>query len=410
MLLGVAALALAGWFGPLSHGRAVSYEIVDTPLYLDYAQGIVDGSWPYRDVEVEYPPLAFAPMLAARPFGSEERSYTHAYRREMGLLAALLAVAAACLALAQGLGRTSAAAAGTVAALAPVAVGSVVATRFDLWPTLLVALALVALAAGRVRVGAVLLALGAAAKLWPVVLLPLLLAGALRRGGRREAAAALGWFLVVLALVFGPVAILAPDGLLHSLRVQAGRPLQIESIGATALVAVDAVHDLGSYGVVTGSGSQNLVGPGVDAVTSLLGVLQPLAVLLGVAVGTRLLLRTRHPAEALGPAAAAVLLGTVAFGRVLSPQFMVWLIPVVAALAVARAPLERLAAGVLVGALVLTNIEFPHRYWSLGRDLDPGTAAVVLARDGLLVAAYALAVAACLRPLEATARRAALRR
>jgi hypothetical protein len=74
----------------------------------------------------------------------------------------------------------------------------------------------------------------------------------------------------------------------------------------------------------------------------------------------------------------------IAFGKVLSPQFMIWLIPLV--------PLVRskVAQLLLVGALVLTQVEFPARYWALANDFRPSIAGVVLARDLVLVLLFAL--------------------
>ncbi|HEX6663790.1 MAG TPA: hypothetical protein VF025_08960, partial [Gaiellaceae bacterium] len=79
----------------------------------------------------------------------------------------------------------------------------------------------------------------------------------------------------------------------------------------------------------------------------------------------------------------------IAFGKVLSPQFLIWLIPVV--------PLVRgrrgVAAGALLGAaLVLTQIWFPHRYFRLALDFEPGLSWLLLARDLVLVALTAVLV------------------
>ena len=58
------------------------------------------------------------------------------------------------------------------AALAPLLVGSLILSRYDLWPALLVAAALAALLAGRDGIGWALLGAAVAAKLWPLVIVP----------------------------------------------------------------------------------------------------------------------------------------------------------------------------------------------------------------------------------------------
>ena len=80
----------------------------------------------------------------------------------------------------------------TVGALAlvatfPLLLGSVVLTRFDLYPTALVAGALAALVHRRDRLGFVLLGAAVAVKLFPAVLVPVALGYVWRRRGRREA-------------------------------------------------------------------------------------------------------------------------------------------------------------------------------------------------------------------------------
>ena len=67
----------------------------------------------------------------------------------------------------------------------------------------------------------------------------------------------------------------------------------------------------------------------------------------------------------------------------LSPQFLIWLVPVVPLVA----GLRGLRASVLLAAaLVLTQLWFPSRYWDLARELDPLPSTLVLLRDLVLVA------------------------
>jgi hypothetical protein len=73
----------------------------------------------------------------------------------------------------------------------------------------------------------------------------------------------------------------------------------------------------------------------------------------------------------------------VALGKVLSPQFLIWLVPAVPLVAGLRG---LRASTLLVGALVLTQLWFPSRYWDLARELDALPSFLVLARDVVLVA------------------------
>jgi uncharacterized membrane protein len=279
------------------------------------------------------------------------------------------------------------------AAVAPLLLGSVILSRFDLWPAALVTVALAALVSGRLRLGHALLGLGIAAKLYPAAFVPLGIAFVWKRAGPREALTCLAVALGVVAAVFAPFVILAPAGVWHSLSVQLTRPLQVESLGSALLLGGHHMFGLGLTGE-TSHGSQNLAGNAADWLAVLSAVLQA-GVLIWIWVAFA---RGRGDAEALVASAAAALCAFVAFGKVLSPQFLIWLIPVV--------PLVRgrrgLGASALLGvALVLTQIWFPFRYFRLSLDFEAGLSWVLLARD-LTLAALTMLLVITLRRTTAT--------
>jgi len=77
----------------------------------------------------------------------------------------------------------------------------------------------------------------------------------------------------------------------------------------------------------------------------------------------------------------------VAFGKVLSPQFPIWLIPIVP---LVRGRRGLLACALLAVALLLTQTWFPFRYFRLALDFEPGLSWLLLARDLALVALVAV--------------------
>jgi hypothetical protein len=149
------------------------------------------------------------------------------------------------------------------AALAPLALGSVVLSRFDLWPAALTVGALALLVRGHRRLGFAVLGIATLTKLYPAVLLPLFVAYVWRRSGRRAAILSLGLFAGVVALGALPFVILGPDGFAWSLGRQLSRPLQIESLGSAFLLVAHQAFGLGIT-MRSGHGSQNLVGTGPD--------------------------------------------------------------------------------------------------------------------------------------------------
>ena len=131
-------------------------------------------------------------------------------------------------------------------------------------------------------------------------------------------------------------------------------------------------------GWTSGSGSQNLTGTGAGTLTVLQGVAQVAAVVLvWVAYA-----RGPSTRERLVRYGAASVVAFVAFSRVLSPQFLVWLVLLVP---LVGGPRRRAAMVLTVAACALTAIWFPARYWDLVFDFDPLTSWLVLLRGIVLL-------------------------
>jgi glycosyl transferase family 87 len=374
-------LLTASW-GLLHVGFYDRNQIIDTPVYQHYGERMLDGKVPYRDFAVEYPPAALPVFVL--PALADNEDYKSAFELLMWAAAVAAIVLLGVTLAAVGAGPARLFGATAFAGLAPLALGSVVLTRFDLWPAALVTGALAALVSGRERLGLGVLALATAAKLYPAVLLPLALLWVVRRRGAREAAIAFGAFVAVLAVVVLPFAILSPGGLRDSLSAQLGRPLQIESLGAAFLLAA---HQLGAYDptVVSTHGSQNLAGSLPDALAAVQTALQLVAV---VAVCI-LFARRDGNGNGLLAASTAAVVAFVAFGKVLSPQFLIWLLPLVPLVA---GEVGLTACVLFAGTLVTTQLWFPYRYWHVVALGPAGW--LVLVRDLLLVALVAVLVRA----------------
>ena len=384
----VAAAAVAAFLaGSASLGSVWRGEaaISDVPVYRGYGDAVEGGALPYRDLRLEYPPGALLAFVPPSLVAAGERGYAQAFAALMSLagVAAIVLAAVALTALGAGAGRLALGLAPL--ALSPLLLGPLLLTRFDLLPAAMTAGALAALLRGRDRLGAGLLGAAIAVKLYPLVLLPLLGAWTWRRRGRREALLVLVVCAAAVALVFLPFVVVAPDGVAASLWRQLGRPLQIESLGAGALLALHHAAGLG-LGWESSHGSQNLTGDAATAVAPATSLLQA-AVL--VWLWTRFARGPAQP-ERLVRHAAAALVAFVALGKVLSPQFLIWLLPAVPLVA---PPAGAAAAGLLAAACLLTRGWFPDRYWELVKEFDGRASWLVLGRGLLLVGLLALLAA-----------------
>ena len=396
---GLAIALFVGAWVALHRGFYRHHQIIDTPIYQRYGDAMADGQVPYRDFGLEYPPAALPVFVIPSLLRSQKGNladYRDGFEAEMlvcGLLA-LLFMLSVLLRLDAGPVRLTLALG--LAAAAPLLLGSVVLSRFDLWPAALTVGALAALVAGKDRLGLGVLGLAFAAKLYPAALLPLAVTWVWRRRGRREAVVCAGVFAAVALACFLPFLVLAPHGVWDAVTRQTSRPLQIETLGAGFLLVA---HQVAGVGVTMRSshGSQNLAGAGPDALAVLQTVLQ-LATLLGVWVWF-----ARGPADRdrLVRASTAAVCAFVAFGKVLSPQFLIWLIPLVP---LVRGRRGLAAGGLLAVALVLTQLWFPFRYWDLVRELDPRVSWLVLARDLVLLALLATLVRAVREPARGSSR------
>jgi uncharacterized membrane protein len=227
------------------------------------------------------------------------------------------------------------------------------------------------------------------------VLAPLAVAYVWKREGRREAMRCGAIMAGATAIVVLPFLVLSPGGVWDSLTRQASRPLQIESLGSAVLLAAHQAFGL-DITMDSSHGSQNLAGTLPD-VLAIVQALVQVAVLVAIWVAF-----ARGPAdkERFVLACAAVLTAFIALGKVLSPQFLIWLVPVVV---LAR---RASANAMLAAALVLTQVWFPFRYWDLVRELDPRVSWLVLARDLVLLALLATLVRAVREPARGSSRSA----
>jgi hypothetical protein len=356
------AIAIFVWMVPMrTFSIWTSHQInPDVNLYRVYAARIVHGALAYRDVRIEYPPGATGIFTAAWWIPGH---YVDAFSALM--LACLCVCILGVVATARALGYSPIrqAIAGGVVALCPMAIGSLVAARFDLAVAAVVAWMVYAAVTERWRWMWVLLAAGILIKLVPLALLPLLMIWQAQRVDWRAAWRGVAACLALVALVVLPFAVLAPQGTWYFMAYNLRRPPQIESMASSIFLAAHSIT--GSHvRMGFGFGGLNIEGRNPAILATVLSVV--LAVLvIAIAVRCWQLLAVAHPTravEVLIAGSAATMVSLTVAGKVLSPQYMMWFLPVIPLL---PGRWWRAATATMIVAWLLTQAVFPIHYWSL---------------------------------------------
>jgi len=345
----------------------------DVGTYAEYGRALVlHGRIPYRDFYDEYPPGSVP--LFALPALIWNAHYVLVFKLLMTACGLGFTICAAWTIRRLGLSSWRLA----PIVLAPVLMGPVFLNRYDPLPAFLVSLALVALLRGKERLSGGLLGAGTALKLYPAVVLPL----AVRRV--RSLLGAGAAYFVTAAILVLPFFALAPGGVGYSLWTQIKRHLQIESLGASILLAGSklGIHHVGW---IRGKpGSIDIGGHLADGV----GVLSSLLAVALVLVVAWVFWKGPDDDERMVTAWAGAVAAWVVFGKVLSPQYLTWLVPLVP-LAAGRK--GRWAAVVWFAVLAITQLEYlggrhgqRDQNWSVW---------VLLVRNLGLVAMFALLLA-----------------
>ncbi|MBT2674829.1 DUF2029 domain-containing protein [Streptomyces sp. ISL-14] len=341
-------------------------------IYQGWYEVLRTGTFPLDDVTWQYPPAAALAIL------SPALVFWLDYPSAFFVLAFCADLAVLLLLQYAGLrpGRTLRGA--WVWAVGVPLLGPTVYARYDVMVT---AVAVAALLAGarHPRVMGALTAFGAMLKVWPV----LLLVAARRRGAWASATLTVG----ALAALFA----LAMPGAFAFLTFQRDRGTEVESLGA--LVFHVAWHFGWDGQVLLNYGSVEFLGPHVDVVS------KAALALSGLAFGWLLLWRLRARrflSHTLADAAFVAVLMFVTTSRVISPQYLVWLVGLAAVCLCFRGSRMALPAGLVLAASFVTVLEFPIWFSHVVASDALGITLLFL-RNGLLVLATIVAARALWR-------------
>ena len=338
----------------------------DVKRYFDSASAWLKGGVPYSGFPLEYPPGALPFFALPRLFAETLQdatgpAYSRAFAVEMlafdlGILALLGLLARALVPRDAGGGDIARRARLTVAQLAYVLwtgmLGYLAFERYDLVFACLIAAWLTQSVSGSARhrwAADGLLAVSIWVKMVSVVYLPLYLAylfavdqaaaapvaapQSAQAWLRREGARRTGTVLALVAALVAPFYLLAGDDFFNFLTYHSDRGLQIESMGSSLMLMAHHLFGL-PIGTRFAYGATEVTGAWAPALARISG-----PVLLGVTAWITALLApqlAQASTEAerrrlLVRGVMALTLGLLCANKVFSPQYMLWLAPLVAA-------------------------------------------------------------------------------
>ncbi|MFI9362940.1 glycosyltransferase 87 family protein [Kitasatospora sp. NPDC053057] len=331
------------------------------------------GTFPFDDVTWQYPPGAALVILLP---GLLPWSYLTSFWVICGIADA----AAAALLIRTGLRRGRALTGAWMWVVGVPLLGPMIYNRFDLLVTALTLAGLLALIR-RPAVGGLLLGLGGIVKVWP--LLGLIGTPSGRRTRRSWTLAAATAVSVGFLLAAGM------NGAFGFLAFQKDRGIEVESVGALPLHLARIAG--GWNGRVTMNyGSPEMLGPWVSVISKVM--------MAGTVLGFLWLLlwrftARRRNAATMYDAALCALLIFVVTSRVISPQYLVWLIGVAAVCLTVRGTSQRPVALLILLACPLTLLEFPTMFTQV-LNSEPLAITVLGLRNLLLLTATVLS---CIR-------------
>jgi hypothetical protein len=370
----------------------------DTIRYYEVIQELAKGSRLYAEVPFEYPPLAG--LIITLPTWMTETATIGQYRRafaiEMLIFDAAAFLVVATYAVRRRLGVEPAIAYTAYGAL----LGPLIFDRFDIVVGFLILVA-VMLRRFPWNGGAsmAILVAGSFLKWIPALVAPLLLVFPIRQEPSRFVALTFGGLVATVLLTALSFAMFGAE-LLSSLRYHQARGIEVESTWATI---AHVRYFLGTPLVVeAGYGAQHLAGEAADTLlpwTTPTAVVVMLGVYAAIFRAWQRVDRGSLSDSSMFVRTLAVLLAFLATSRVLSPQFFLWVAPLVPLCFwdPGKQHARRLLALLFAACLGLTTVLFSILFVPLVR-LDPTAVAILAVRNALLLGLFGFVVRELLSP------------
>ncbi len=344
---------------------------------------------PYREVFFEYPPVLMFPILVARIPSETFWGFT----RVLALVISLAYLACLWVAyrLWQHLPAERRLSWPTVLLLSLagiIALGQIYVTRLDVFPSLVVLLAIWKFLERRWLLSAVWVAVGVLTKGYAIVLAPVFWLVLWRQGKYRALAVATATVVTILLLTNIWLGWITDGAYWESFRFHAARGLQIESMYALVPYVGNLLFDVPiNVYVENNSWNIEMVNGGGWLLTA--STILPVVGMMALCFMFWRLIRARGahnvtPLLVVRTATLFVFLFILTF-KVFSPQFLIWLTPLLYLVG----PLHSKAFfATFLGVMLLTQMIWPSLYWLL-EEAHPVGVLMLLARNAGLITLFA---------------------
>jgi hypothetical protein len=339
---------------PIFYGEALKRGIFfDVGIYYDYASKALAGRVPYRDYVVEYPILAFPLFCIPCLIAFDLKSYEILFAGQMLVVNALVLYLVARRVDAEA-GIQSVPARLVWYSVYFFSLSPMVLARYDLAPTALAFAAACWWFTGSNAWGGMAAAAGALMKIFPGVIAGPALVWEVSRLKSSRARGLIA-FSATLAAGIALWAAVGGDRWKESLRYHLVRGIEVGSVYAGLL-------DL--QAALTGSPIKSVVEHSAYHVRSAWSN-RLAASVLPIQVATLFLVLGRSWRTGMKEpirCCASAILALVLTGKVLSPQYLIWLFPFIASL---EGPVGRRARWLFLACCLTTTAIYPHFYWRL---------------------------------------------
>lgn len=348
----------------------------------------MEGSIPYLDFVMEYPPFALPFFVLPRLFTDSLDIYVIVFQVEIFIFNLLGMYLIYRIARRIGKAPWKMLAVYTLAVLA---IGPIVAQQYDAFPAVMVLLSLYCFWTGRHKTSWVILALATMTKIFPAAIAPVFLLYYLRNREYRRIGSGILVFAATCLVVFIPFIAADPGSLSSLLDYHTQRGIQLESsYSSLALFA----GNLGwtSIQLDFSAGSWNATGPLADTLSTVSTYLLPFLLLVSYWFIYRRIKPGSLRISDMGTHSLLIVEVVLIASKVLSPQYLIWLIPLIPLITGLRYGIR--AVFIVIGGL--TYYIFPWYYLEL-IDLESAPIYILLARNILLILLAALAGMAIFR-------------